>query len=195
MTDQPTPKVDREQDRSLTPDHPEHSRGQANGLSAQDAARQLGVSERTIRRAIARGALTGTKQGGVFHIAPEALARYRQRGARGPRRRRQPRKRLSSLPAPYTSFVGRERDVSRVAALLRSKDVQLVTLTGPGGVGKTRLALQVAADLAADCADGVAFVPARTGCSLTRVCMGRTMDHERFGTFARPLSSLRSRRD
>ncbi|HEX5504771.1 MAG TPA: tetratricopeptide repeat protein, partial [Thermomicrobiales bacterium] len=62
------------------------------------------------------------------------------------------------LPAPLTALVGRADDVARVAALLRG-GARLVTLTGPGGVGKTRLALAVAAALAGDFADGAAFVP------------------------------------
>src|SRR5262245_40006259 len=62
-------------------------------------------------------------------------------------------------PTPLTSFVGREREVAHVCALLRSDGVRLVTLTGPGGVGKTRLAQRVAEELAADFEDGVAFVP------------------------------------
>jgi predicted ATPase/class 3 adenylate cyclase len=62
-----------------------------------------------------------------------------------------------NLPAALTSFVGREREQKRVLDLLA--DSRLVTLTGPGGVGKTRLALQVGSRLPAGGADDVVFVP------------------------------------
>src|SRR5262249_49468323 len=63
------------------------------------------------------------------------------------------------LPLPLTSFVGREREVAAAYSALRWDGVRLLTLTGPGGVGKTRLALRVAGQLAGDFPDGVWFVP------------------------------------
>ena len=65
----------------------------------------------------------------------------------------------TNLPVPATPFLGRERELSEVVELLAADDAHLLTLTGPGGTGKTRLALQ-AAGMASDAyPDGVWWVP------------------------------------
>src|SRR5688500_5520939 len=64
----------------------------------------------------------------------------------------------TNLPVPASSFVGRERERDEIAAMVREES-RLVTLTGPGGTGKTRLAIEVAGDLIGDFADGVHWVP------------------------------------
>lgn len=64
----------------------------------------------------------------------------------------------NNLPLQMSPIMGREREVSAVCALLRRKDVWCVTLTGPGGIGKTRLAQQVAAEVLDVFPDGVWYV-------------------------------------
>ena len=133
--------------------------------SAAEVAALIGVSERTIRRAIARGELVAAKRGGVFRIEATDLARYQslrtpQRRALGAILRLVPPERPAgpALPVPPTLLVGRTREAAQVAALLQRPEVRLLTLTGPGGVGKTRLGLEVATRLSGAFADGVWFV-------------------------------------
>jgi predicted ATPase/class 3 adenylate cyclase/Tfp pilus assembly protein PilF len=66
---------------------------------------------------------------------------------------------LHNLPAQPTPLLGRDGDVANVRALLADDDARLVTLTGPGGTGKTRLAVQIGAEVVESFADGVWFVP------------------------------------
>lgn len=63
-----------------------------------------------------------------------------------------------ALPTPPTPFIGREREVEAVTALLHRAGVRLVTLMGPGGIGKSRLALAVGAQLGSSFEHGVRFV-------------------------------------
>ena len=63
-----------------------------------------------------------------------------------------------ALPAALTPLVGREREAEAAGELVLSEGVRVVTLTGPGGAGKSRLALEVAGQLAPRFADGVRFV-------------------------------------
>ncbi|MBI3970659.1 MAG: AAA family ATPase [Chloroflexi bacterium] len=67
--------------------------------------------------------------------------------------------RPNNLPAQPTPLIGREREVEAVRRRLLRSDTRLLTLTGPGGTGKTRLSLQVAADAIDDFDHGVYFVP------------------------------------
>ena len=65
----------------------------------------------------------------------------------------------SSVPAPRTSFVGRAAELAQLQELLSREDVRLVTLSGPAGIGKSRLAIEGARRLGDRYPDGVVFVP------------------------------------
>ena len=64
-----------------------------------------------------------------------------------------------SLPVPATHFVGREREIDKLTAQLADPACRLLTLVAPGGMGKTRLALETAKRLCASFEDGVCFIP------------------------------------
>jgi predicted ATPase/class 3 adenylate cyclase len=65
----------------------------------------------------------------------------------------------TNLPVPATPFLGREQELAEVIELLASGDARMLTLTGPGGIGKTRLALQAAAEASDAFPDGIWWVP------------------------------------
>jgi Domain of unknown function (DUF4062) len=97
-------------------------------------------------------------------------------GGRGPR----------PLPLGATSLLGRERAVGEVAGLVESPGVRLVTLTGPGGVGKTRLAVAAGEQLRDDFAAGTVFVPLDSVTDPGRVlaAIGRAAGADLAGTGA-----------
>jgi len=64
---------------------------------------------------------------------------------------------LWKVPTPFTSFIGREWDVAAIEAMLLRPEVRLLTLAGIGGIGKTRLAIQIATHMRSSFADGVCF--------------------------------------
>jgi predicted ATPase/DNA-binding CsgD family transcriptional regulator len=66
---------------------------------------------------------------------------------------------FSNFPVQLTTFIGRERELIELCTLLQRPDVRLVTLTGTGGIGKTRLSLEVGAELLPAFREGVYFVP------------------------------------
>ena len=68
------------------------------------------------------------------------------------------RERPNNLPAQMTSFIGREEVLAQACARLRRADVRLLTLTGPPGIGKTRLSLELATEMLADFEDGIFVV-------------------------------------
>ena len=171
-------------------------------LSIPDAARRAGVSTQTIRRAIQDGLLPATRDGQGYVIAEEALATcLRDVALEAPEGPDQPplaivpfpvpERTPLPLPAELTLFIGRDQERTALRGLLERDDVRLVTLTGPGGVGKTRLALRTAADLQPRYPDGVAFVPlaAISDVSLVPATIAQAL-HIRSGEDLEPLERL-----
>lgn len=133
----------------------------AAGLTQEGLAERAGLSAKAIS-ALERGARQVPRRDTVQLLADALALAGPERDALEAtvRRRLGPAHAapLPALPAPLTPLVGRAQAEADVARLLHRPEVRLLTLTGPAGVGKTRLALQVAWDLGATYPDGVAFV-------------------------------------
>lgn len=131
---------------------------QAAGMTQETLAERSGLSVRGIsdlERGVKQRPHPETIRllASALDLAPASLVSFRDSAA--------PRSALApaALPAPLTALIDREDETPAVAALLRpGAEIRLVTLTGPGGVGKTRLAIQVATEVRDGFAGGVAFV-------------------------------------
>ena len=151
-------------DRSAFGDHLRRLR-EAAGFTQEELAERAGLS---------RDAVSALERGHRRHPHPQtvraladALAlsdlEYGELRASAPKRSagrtsEEPAARPSRLPTPLTRLVGRHRELANLRSLLTVGGVRMVTLTGPGGTGKTRLALEVAANLEASFPGGAVFV-------------------------------------
>jgi predicted ATPase/transcriptional regulator with XRE-family HTH domain len=133
----------------------------ARGLSDLERGVRAAPRRDTLRLLLDALALGSTEQTALVAAARRSAAAAARPRTVAPRTASAIHNRFpgAELPVPSDPLIGRECDIASVTALIRDPSVRLVTLTGPGGVGKTRLALQVAAALRPDFPGGVAFVP------------------------------------
>ena len=141
----------------------------STGLTQEELAERAAVSGRTVSD-VERGLRTKIYRDTALRLADALGLGGRERVefevvARGPRL--QPVQPASPLPVPPTRLIGREREIEVIVSALEDPQIRLVTLTGPGGIGKTRLALEAAAR--ARTRDGAAFVQLGTMSDPTEV--------------------------
>jgi predicted ATPase/serine/threonine protein kinase len=119
-----------------------------------DLKRLKGETEKTPTAVAVAGPVRPNPRPGRY---VSILATIRDRFSEKPVK--QVKTRPANLPVQRTGFVGREREVAAAKELLLRQDVRLLTVTGPGGIGKTRLAVQVASGLVERFPGGTHFVP------------------------------------
>lgn len=166
---------------------------QEAGLSQEDLAARAGLSTRAISdlergiykaprydtlRLLTEALALSEPQQALLRAAarPEQASALEEASAVAP---------VSPPPLPPTPLIGRAAERARVLTLLRGPDTRLVTIIGAGGIGKTRLALQLAHDLAGDFPDGVAFValaPLRSAAFVPDVIAERLRLNEQVDT-------------
>ncbi len=134
----------------------------AAGLTQEELADRAGISARTVSD-VERGLRTAIHGDTARRLASALGLRDEDRArfdtvARGPVQVGGPAGRPGALPVPPTRLLGRSGELASITARLQSPDVRLLTLTGPGGIGKTRLALEGAVQVQALFAGGVFFV-------------------------------------
>jgi predicted ATPase/transcriptional regulator with XRE-family HTH domain len=134
------------------------------GLTQEDLAERTGLTpqaisllERSVRRRPHR--YTVQKLAEALGLEGQELAGFETASRRPPASRSETGPTRRSLPISLTPLIGREQEVEAVIRLLCDGDVRLLTLTGPGGVGKTRLAVEVARRSGGEFEDGAVFVP------------------------------------
>ena len=131
-------------------------------LTQEELAERAGISARTIsdiERGLRNTVYPHTARRLAAALGLEGDATHRFEVVAAGRTTFQPEAQAGELPIPPTSLLGRADDVAKVVWELEDPGVRLLTLTGPGGIGKTRLALAAAAVQRTSFPDGVFFVP------------------------------------